>query len=129
MTKITSTILLIGLLTSSLCAGVINIDMDEFAKLSSPVRNVPQKDSIVELKPIHSGGSALSLDSNQPLFPSGSEKKFSNGNIKEDSRDVLIRNLRASLESGKDFKYYFQNFDYSAYKKDIESMMRDIVSQ
>jgi hypothetical protein len=48
---------------------------------------------------------------------------------REISREDFLHSLRAVIEKGKDFKYYFPNFDYGQSKKDIEQMMRDAVSQ
>lgn len=117
---------------SALQADAISIDMNEFRKLTYPTKVIPAKDTIVELTPIRSGQSVQPVQPTQSLSEAGADKyqkKNKTGNAKEDTRDELLRELRGALETGKDFKYYFPNFDYAAFKKDVEAMMRDVVSQ
>lgn len=110
-------------LSSGLLADTITINMDEFAKMAAqPKITAKPKDIVVDVTP-------LTKEQKQPTSSVRRQKVYDGENLKEDKRDELIKDLRSSLESSKEFKYYFPNFDYVAFKRDIEGMLRDIVSQ
>lgn len=112
----------------SLFAQTIGIDVDAINKIVNippPVKNV---ESVVEVVPVEK------IPSYKDISPKRTdESNFSgrtvNHGANEDARDDFIKSLRVALEKGRDFKYYYPNFDYGQFKKELEQMMRDTVSQ
>lgn len=119
------------LLSAIAMADAIKIDVDALDRLSEP-RNPTVKTTVSEVIPV------TTIKTNEafkaaPKMPSAAMTSQSmpvrSSSSREEAREEFIRALRDAIEKGKDFKYYFPNFDYGECKKDIEQMMRDAVSQ
>lgn len=112
----------------NLSAQTIGIDVEAINRIVNippPVKNV---ESVVEVIPVtkipsYNDVSVKRTDENS--FSGRAAKHGAN----EDARDEFIKSLRFALEKGRDFKYYYPNFDYGQCKKELEQMMRDTVSQ
>ncbi|MDD4969868.1 MAG: hypothetical protein PHT07_10615 [Paludibacter sp.] len=109
-------------------AQTIGIDVDAISKIVNVPPTAKNKESVVEVVPVekvpsYSDVMPRRLDEND--LGNKSMKQGAN----EDTRDDFIKALRVALEKGRDFKYYYPNFDYGQFKKELEQMMRDAVSQ
>lgn len=122
--------ILIGILLVyvNLGAQTIGIDVDVINKIVNIPPSPKKAESVVEVVPVEKMPTYVDVASKRV-----SENDLTSRSIKrganEDARDDFIKSLRVALEKGRDFKYYYPNFDYGQFKKELEQMMRDAVSQ
>jgi hypothetical protein len=115
-------------------ADAIKINLEDLDKIISS-QPTQQRESVMEVLPISGSIPKVNHVERMPKAIEYSEQYSATArnqtrlNPNEEAREEFIKSLRLVIEKGKDFKYYFPNFDYQAAKKEIEQMMRDSVSQ
>lgn len=118
--------ILIGL-SAFVYAESIKIDLEAINRLSTPPRDKPKPTVVTEVIPV----ATPKVKYDTSFMPAAIPPRKDDGMLtpREEARENFIRSLRLVIEKGKDFKYYFPNYDYGESKKDIEQMMKDAVSQ
>lgn len=118
------------LVTLLICVGkaeTIGIDVDAISRIVNIPPVVKHPESVVEVVPVEKipmyGETSKSVE--DPIYSTRSKSQA----INEETRDGFIKALRVALEKGREFKYYYPNFDYGQLKKELEQMMRDAVAQ
>lgn len=113
-----------------ICSGkaeTIGIDVDAISKIVNVSPVIKSKASVVEVVPVEKIPMYGEIAKTQEDSVYNSRVKYQAAN--EETRDGFIKALRVALEKGREFKYYYPNFDYGQLKKELEQMMRDAVAQ
>lgn len=127
-------LILLVIISSVYCYGeAINIDVGVLDKIPAP--KLQKQDTVVEIVPVKTIPNTNPVQTNFQKHVSQDASINIRSNYqynidpREASRESFIKALREVVEKGKEFKYFFPNFDYTACKKEIDQMLRDSVSQ